>query len=311
MAGDGILLYSKILFYLSNHKPDICSLFCDEQYSPDVSKLMYTCMKSIRDYLQIHKSHSAYVNDQVAPYVLKEIWEKIPFDDTPLNYLDSFHHHLSQNIPIVVMDFIKLIVKSDKSKHDQALKEFCYLHCMSVEDFKEFINAIKSKKHDILQHYSDKLSLSKAYLLSLPVVHQEYIEKVTIRGFSIYHQILPISYTFLQSVWDVIPTNEDPLHYINNLLDKLQQSQEIPSMIMKFIYRITSNVNDSIVFNQTLYEFCYLHCMSNDEFDRFFQACDDMREHNENKNSSIILSEYSETLKYTLIYYLSTQRTLD
>ena len=52
--------------------------------------------------------------------------------------------------------------------------------------------------------------------------------------------------------------------------------------------------------------------MSNDEFDRFFQACDNMREHNnENENSSIILSEYSETLNYTLQYYLSTKRKPD
>jgi hypothetical protein len=218
MAVDGILLYSKILFYLSNHKPDICSLFCDEQFSPVVSELMYTCMTSIRDYLKVHKKHSAYIDDKVAQHVLKQIWEQIPFDDTPLNHLGRFHHHLSQNIPIVVMDFIKLLVKSDKSKYDQALKEFCYLHCMSVEDFKEFVNAIKSKKHDILQQYSDKLSLSKAYLLSLPSVHQEYIEKVTIRGFCKYHQNLPITNKFLQSVWDIIPINKDPLGYKETLL---------------------------------------------------------------------------------------------
>jgi len=310
MAVDGILLYSKILFYLSNHKPDICSLFCDEKFSPVVSELMYTSMTSIRDYLKVHKKHSAYIDDQVAQHVLKQIWEQIPFDKTPLNYFDSFHHYLSQNIPIVVIDFIKLLVKSDKSKYDQALKEFCYLHCMSVDDFKEFINAIKSKKHDILQQYSDKLSLSKAYLLSLQSVRQEYIEKVTIRGFYKYHQNLPITYKFLQSVWDIIPTSEDPLCYKETLFEKLQQSNEVPSMIMKFIKTINSNVNDPVVYNQTLKEFCYLHCMSNDEFDRFFQTCDYMREHNENENSSIILSEYSKTLNYTLIYYLSIERTL-
>ena len=160
MKEDDYLLYSKILFYLSNHKPDICSLFCDEQYSPEVSELMYTCMKSIRNYLRVHKKHSAYIDDQVAQYVLKTIWEQIPFDDDPMNnyYLDSFHHHLSQSIPIVVMDFIKLIVKSDKSKYDQGLTEFCYLHCMSVEDFKQFINVCKLKNHDILLLYSIQIS---------------------------------------------------------------------------------------------------------------------------------------------------------
>ena len=241
--------YSKILFYLSNHKPDICSLFCNEEYSPKVSELMYTCMKSIRDYQQFHKKHSAYIDDQVAQNVLKQIWEQIPFDDNPINYyLDSFHHHLSQNIPIVVMDFIKLIVKSDKSKYDQTLKEFCYLHCMSVEDFKQFINACKLKYHDFLLQYSDKLSLTIAYLLSLPSIHQEYVEKVTIRGFLKYHQKLPITYSFLQSVWNTSPTNENPLHYINTLNVKLQQSQEVPSMIMKFINTITY-IDDQVAQN--------------------------------------------------------------
>lgn len=311
MAVDGeqqkkLLLYSKILFYLSNHKPDICSLFCDEQYSRVVSELMYTCMTSIRDYLKVHKKHSAYIDDQVAQHVLKEIWEQIPFNDKPMNYyLNKFYHHLSQKIPIVVIDFIKLLVKSDKSKYDQALKEFCYLHCMSVENFEQFINSIKSKKHEDLEQYSDKLNLSKAYLLSLPCIHQEYVEKVTIRGFLKYHQNLPITYAFLQSVWDMIP-NKDPLEYRKTFLAKLQQSQEVPSMIMKFIKTINSNVNDSDVYNQTLNEFCYLHCMSNDEFDRFFQACDYKRKHNDDEKSS----EYSETLKNTIKYYSSTERTL-
>jgi hypothetical protein len=81
---------------------------------------------------------------------------------------------------------------------------------------------------------------------------------------------------------------------------------------MKFIKTINSNVNDSDIYNQTLKEFCYLHCMSNDEFDRFFQACDDKRnKHNDEENSSIISSEYSETLKYTLQYYSSTEREPD
>jgi len=63
MANGGILLYSKILFYLSNHKPDICSLLCDEQNSPMVSDLMYTCMASIREYQEVYKQHSVSIDD--------------------------------------------------------------------------------------------------------------------------------------------------------------------------------------------------------------------------------------------------------
>jgi len=276
-------------------------------------------MASIREYHEVYKQHSVSINDdKVAQYKLNEIWKNIPLDDSPMNHSGNFFNHLRPNIPRMVMDFIELIVKNDKSKYDQALKEFCYLHCMSIENFKQFFYACQSKKYDFLhQHH---LNLTLAYLQSLSNLHYEYLEKITMRDFLTYHQNFTINYSFLQSIWDNIPyKDKDPFKsFYKNLLEKLKSSQELPSMIMKFIIMImkfiktiNSNVEDTTISDQVISEFCYLHCMSNLEFVDFFKYCDDKRKNNKDEISTNISSTYSETLKYTLEYYLSTERTID